>query len=96
MLSDGDLRTEVVSVHSRDELELMSMTLNTTVESINQYISDIHQVLTRVADGNLNARPQMDYKGEASSGFRIPFSVIPRKPALVAISSFSFRRAHMA
>ncbi len=64
LLSDGDLRTEVVSVHSRDELELMSMTLNTTVESINQYISDIHQVLTRVADGNLNARPQMDYKGD--------------------------------
>ena len=64
LLSDGDLRTEVVSVHSRDELELMSMTLNATVESINQYISDIHQVLTRVADGNLNARPQMDYKGD--------------------------------
>lgn len=40
------------------------MTLNTTVESINQYISDIHQVLTRVADGNLNAKPQMDYKGD--------------------------------
>ena len=64
LLSDGDLRTEVVSVHSRDELELMSMTLNATVESINQYISDIRQVLARVADGNLNAVPQMDYKGD--------------------------------
>lgn len=64
LLSDGDLHTEVVSVHSRDELELMAMTLNDTVESVNQYILDIRQVLAQVADGNLKTEPQMDYKGD--------------------------------
>lgn len=64
LLSDGDLHTEVVSVHSRDELELMAETLNATVESVNQYILDIRQVLAQVADGNLKTEPQMDYKGD--------------------------------
>lgn len=63
-LSDGDLHTEVVSVHSGDELEVLAKTLNTTVESINHYISDIQQVLTQIADGNLGVEPQMDYKGD--------------------------------
>ena len=63
-LSDGDLHTEVVSVHSGDELEVLAKTLNTTVESINHYISDIQQVLTQIADGNLGVEPQVDYKGD--------------------------------
>ncbi len=63
-LSDGDLHTEVVPVHSGDELEVMSKTLNTTLESVNQYISDIQQVLTQIANGNLGVEPQMVYKGD--------------------------------
>ncbi len=63
-LSDGDLHTEVVAVHSGDELGVMARTLNDTVESVNQYISDIRRVLTRIADGNLGVEPQMDYKGD--------------------------------
>lgn len=63
-LSDGDLHTEVSSVHSRDELELMAQTLTDTTESINHYISDIQQVLTQIASGNLCVEPQMDYKGD--------------------------------
>ena len=63
-LSDGDLHTEVVPVHSRDELEVMTQTLKTTVESVNRYISDIQQVLTQVARGNLRTGPQMDYRGD--------------------------------
>ncbi len=62
--SDGDLHTEVAAVHSGDELGVMARTLNDTVESVNQYISDIRQVLTRIADGNLGVEPQMDYKGD--------------------------------
>ena len=63
-LSDGDLHTEVVPVHSQDELEVMTQTLKTTVESVNRYISDIQQVLTQVARGNLRTGPQMDYRGD--------------------------------
>lgn len=63
-LSDGDLHTEVTPVNSRDELELMTQTLDATVESVNRYISDIQQVLTQIADGNLRVSAQVDYKGD--------------------------------
>ncbi len=63
-LSDGDLHSTVTTVRSKDELEVLTHTLGTTVESINNYISDIQQVLTQVAGGNLCVTPQMDYKGD--------------------------------
>ncbi len=65
-LSDGDLHTEVAHVRSKDELELLTKTLDETVESVNRYISDIQQVLTQVAKGNLCVEPQVDYKGDFS------------------------------
>ncbi len=63
-LSDGDLHTQVVQVRSGDELEVLTQTLGDTVESVNRYISDIQQVLTQVAEGNLAVEPQVDYKGD--------------------------------
>ena len=63
-LSDGDLHTEVASVHTGDELETMTQTLGATVESVNRYISDIQQVLTQIADGNLLVKPQVEYRGD--------------------------------
>ncbi len=63
-LSDGDLHSSVTPVRSRDELEVLTHTLDTTVESVNNYISDIQQVLTQVAGGNLCVTPQMDYRGD--------------------------------
>lgn len=63
-LSDGDLHTEVAHIHSKDELEVLSRTLDATVESVNRYISDIQQVLTHIADGNLQVESKVDYKGD--------------------------------
>ena len=63
-LADGDLHTEVLQVQSGDELEVLTHTLDETVGSVNRYISDIQQVLTQVAEGNLRAAPQVDYKGD--------------------------------
>lgn len=63
-LSNGDLHTTITPVRSKDELEVLTLTLSTTVESINNYILDIQQVLTHVADGNLCINPQVDYKGD--------------------------------
>ncbi len=63
-LSDGDLHTEVGLVHSGDELEVLTKTLDATVDSVNRYISDIQQVLTHVAQGDLCVEPQVDYKGD--------------------------------
>ena len=42
----------------------MPRTLADTVGSVNRYISDIHQVLSGVADGNLQIEPQVMYKGD--------------------------------
>ena len=63
-LSNGDLHTDVLHVNTQDELEVMTQTLDATLVSINRYISDIQQVLSHVADGDLRTGPQVDYKGD--------------------------------
>ncbi|MCI8623632.1 MAG: HAMP domain-containing protein [Provencibacterium sp.] len=63
-LSNGDLHTDVLPVGTGDELEVMTQTLDATLESVNRYISDIQRVLTHVADGDLRTGPQVDYKGD--------------------------------
>lgn len=65
-LAEGDLHTEVVPVDSGDELEVLTKTLDTTIERLNCYISDIRHVLTQIADGNLNVSPQVEYQGDFS------------------------------
>ncbi len=65
-LSGGDLHSEVIPASSQDELEVLTRTLDITVENLNHYISDIRQVLTQVAEGNLGVEPQMEYKGDFS------------------------------
>lgn len=63
-LSNGDLHTTVTPVRTRDELEVLTLTLGSTIERINNYISDIQNVLTNMAKGNLCISPQVDYKGD--------------------------------
>ncbi|WP_330584878.1 methyl-accepting chemotaxis protein [Parablautia muri] len=63
-LSNGDLHTDVLPIHTGDELEVMTQTLDATLESVNLYISDIQQVLNHVAEGDLRTEPQVDYKGD--------------------------------
>ena len=65
-LSNGDLHTEVVPVHSGDELEILTQTLSDTARSVSRYISDIQQVLSQVASGNLCAESQVEYRGDFS------------------------------
>ncbi len=63
-LSNGDLHTEVIVTESRDELEVLTRTLDSTVDRMNQYISDIQQVLTQIAGGNLDVSSQVEYQGD--------------------------------
>ncbi len=65
-LSDGDLHTDTIAVRSGDELEVLTKTLDSTLYSMNHYISDIRQVLTQIAEGNLCVEPQGIYKGDFS------------------------------
>ncbi len=65
-LSDGDLHTDTIAVRSGDELEVLTKTLDSTLYSMNRYISDIRHVLTQIAEGNLSVEPQGVYKGDFS------------------------------
>ena len=71
-LSDGDLHTEVLSLNTGDELEVMTKTLEATLASVNRYISDIQQVLTHVAGGDLRTEPQVDRSEEHTSELQSP------------------------
>ncbi len=71
-LSNGDLHTQVRSVRTGDELELMTRTLDATLESMNRYISDIQQVLTQVAGGSAYRSP---------GGLQGRLCTDPRQPA---------------
>lgn len=65
-LSDGDLQTEVDQLHSRDELELLTATMSSTVSSMKLYISEIQRVLSHIAAGELDIAPQGEYRGDFS------------------------------
>ena len=65
-LSDGDLQTEADQLHSRDELELLTATMSSTVSSMKLYISEIQRVLSHIAAGELNIAPQGEYRGDFS------------------------------
>lgn len=65
-LSDGDLQTEVDQLHSRDELELLTATMSSTVSSMKLYISEIQRVLSHIAAGELDIAPKGEYRGDFS------------------------------
>ena len=54
----------MIVTESRDELEVLTRTLDSTVDRMNQYISDIQQVLTQIAGGNLDVSSQGEYQGD--------------------------------
>ena len=63
-LSQGDLTSAVEIPPSRDELQVLSESLKTTVHSINSYLSEIKQVLGQIAGGNLDVTVQEDFQGD--------------------------------
>lgn len=63
-LADGDLKSEVEVTKSGDEVEILSKSLKTTIESINRYITEIQNILDNISRGNLNVSADGDYKGD--------------------------------
>lgn len=63
-LAEGDLMSDVTVVRTKDEIEMLTESLQTTVERINDYISEIKRVLTHIAEGDLNICTSGDYKGD--------------------------------
>lgn len=62
--SEGDLNSGIEVKKSGDEAEVLSLSLKTTVEHINRYITEIQRVLENISEGNLNVSTEGDYKGD--------------------------------
>lgn len=63
-LAGGDLKSEVEVMKSGDEVEILSRSLKTTIESVNGYITEIQNILDNISRGNLNVSADGDYKGD--------------------------------
>lgn len=63
-LAEGDLKSEVKVTKSSDEVEVMTASMKTTIETVNIYITEIQRVLESISDGNLNVSADGDYKGD--------------------------------
>lgn len=63
-LSEGDLKSDIEVKKSGDEIEILSLSLKTTVEHINGYITEIQRVLENISAGNLDISADGDYKGD--------------------------------
>lgn len=62
--SEGDLKSDIEVKKSGDEAEVLSLSLKTTVEHINGYITEIQHVLENISAGNLDISADGDYKGD--------------------------------
>jgi len=63
-LAEGDLKTGIEIKNSGDEAEVLSISLKSTVENINQMLTEIKSVLENIANGNLDVSADGDYKGD--------------------------------
>lgn len=62
--SEGDLNSGIEVKKSGDETEILSLSLKTTIEHINRYITEIQRVLENISKGNLDISTEGDYKGD--------------------------------
>lgn len=63
-LAEGDLKSEVEVKKSGDEVEILSVSLKTTIESVNGYLMEIQRVLDNISRGNLNVSADGNYRGD--------------------------------
>lgn len=63
-LARGDLTSHIEVKKTGDEVEVLSSSLESTVESINGYILEIQRVLDNISKGNLNVTADGEYRGD--------------------------------
>jgi len=63
-LSEGDLRSPVPEIRSRDEIYRLTVALKNTIASLNLYIGDIGNVLSNMARKNIAVTTDIEYAGD--------------------------------
>lgn len=66
-LADGDLHSEVPAVKTKDEIQSLSEAFDSSVRSLNDYISEISSILNGMAQGDFTVQAVQDYRGDFSA-----------------------------
>ncbi|MBQ2824451.1 MAG: methyl-accepting chemotaxis protein [Oscillospiraceae bacterium] len=64
LLSDGDLESPVDVIRQKNEIGILSASLNTTVDSLRMYIEDISRSLEKISDGDFAFAVDANYMGD--------------------------------
>jgi len=64
LLAEGDVRTPFENTAPNDETYILSQSMVETVTALSGYISDIRNVLSGMAAGDLTVRSEIEYKGD--------------------------------
>lgn len=63
-LAEGDLKTSVDVLHEKNEIGVLSVSLEETVSSLRYYINQISEALTNIAQGNLGFEMDGGFRGD--------------------------------
>lgn len=63
-LAVGDLHSDMVVVHSKDETGTLASSLNQTVHSMRNYIAELTGALHEISQGNMLVQIQGDFEGD--------------------------------
>ncbi len=64
LLTDGNLHADNVEVKSKDEIGILATSLNKTVNSLRDYITDITETLKEVSEGNMLVEVKGNFEGD--------------------------------
>lgn len=64
LVAQGHLDISFEEEEICQEIKVLQDSLNTTIETLNSYVSDIVRILNDVADGNLTVDSNVDYEGD--------------------------------
>ncbi len=64
LLAEGDVKTPFENNAPNDETYVLSQSVVNTVSTMRRYITDIHNMLGAMANGDLTVRSEVDYHGD--------------------------------
>ena len=64
LLADGDLKSPTEVSRTKDETQVLSTSLNHTVNSINGYISELSKILSSISEGDFHVSVEGDFQGD--------------------------------